>query len=94
MLLVAALGLLVFAMSAPLWWRYGPADLRFVHSIGIAASLIVGAQRLQTWAAPGQTVISSETHDQIDSGMTVVQLPTATVKGRRAPVTAFRVGMA
>jgi class 3 adenylate cyclase len=52
------------------------------------------AQRLQAWAQPGQIVISSETHDQIDAGVAAEQLPTATVKGRRAPVTAFRLGMA
>jgi class 3 adenylate cyclase len=52
------------------------------------------AQRLQAWAQPGQVVISSDTHDQIDSGVAVVQLPTATVKGRRAPVSAFRLGTA
>jgi class 3 adenylate cyclase len=53
------------------------------------------AQRIQQWAAPGQVVISEQTRDQIDvREVPVVQLPTATVKGRRTPVTAYRLGTA
>jgi class 3 adenylate cyclase len=49
------------------------------------------AQRLQGLAAAGEVVISQRTHAEIDSEVARVRLPTTTVKGRRAPVTAYLV---
>jgi class 3 adenylate cyclase len=47
------------------------------------------AQRLQTFAAAGQVVVSEQTQLELAGGVATVQLPTALVKGRRAPVTAY-----
>jgi class 3 adenylate cyclase len=56
--------------------------------VGDAVNL---AQRLQVMAAAGEIVISEGTHGAIDAEIPQVQLPTTTVKGRRAPVTAYRL---
>jgi class 3 adenylate cyclase len=52
------------------------------------------AQRLQGWAAAGDVVISQSTHEQIAGNVHAERLPTALVKGRRTPVTAYRVATA
>jgi adenylate cyclase len=49
------------------------------------------AQRLQQWANPGQTVLSEATYRCIGYRISAVQLPPATVKGRSAPVLAYRL---
>lgn len=49
------------------------------------------AQRIQGWAEPGQVVISQATHEHLGGTRTAVQLPSAQVKGRVAPVTAYRL---
>ncbi len=49
------------------------------------------AQRLQQWAAGGEIVASEATLKQIDHHVDSEALEPATVKGRAAPVTAFRI---
>lgn len=47
------------------------------------------AQRLQAMAGPGEVVISEQTHRLLADSRAVKRLPTTTVKGRQAPVTAY-----
>jgi class 3 adenylate cyclase/ActR/RegA family two-component response regulator len=47
-------------------------------------------QRLQEWAQPGETVMTSATRDACTEPIAVDALEPALVKGREAPVTAFR----
>jgi len=49
------------------------------------------SQRLQQWAAPGQTVLSEATWNSLDPRPVAVELPAATVKGRERPVRAWRI---
>jgi class 3 adenylate cyclase len=49
------------------------------------------AQRLQQWAAAGEVVISEATYLAIPGEVEGERLPATTVKGRRSPVTAYRV---
>ena len=49
------------------------------------------AQRLQQWALPGQTVLSEATYVALDPAPVAESLPTAPVKGRNAPVAAWRL---
>ena len=49
------------------------------------------AQRLQQWAAAGEVVISEATYLAVPGQVEGERLPARTVKGRRTPVTAFRV---
>jgi adenylate cyclase len=49
------------------------------------------AQRIQQWAAPGETVMSEPTYAGLTLQVPVVPLEAQPVKGRRAPVAAYRV---
>ncbi|HTV10661.1 MAG TPA: adenylate/guanylate cyclase domain-containing protein [Acidimicrobiales bacterium] len=49
------------------------------------------AQRLQQWAGPGQTVLSEQTHSSLRDPPPCEELPPALVKGREAPVRAWRL---
>jgi len=49
-------------------------------------------QRLQQWAAAGQTVASEATAAALDGQVALEALEPATVKGRDTPVRAFRIG--
>jgi adenylate cyclase len=48
-------------------------------------------QRLQQWAEPGQTVMSEATRDAVGPAVPADALPPALVKGRQAPVRAWRL---
>ena len=50
------------------------------------------AQRLQGFAAAGETVISSATRDVLSVPVPLVALPAQLVKGRETPVTPYKVG--
>jgi class 3 adenylate cyclase len=49
------------------------------------------AQRLQQWAGPGQTVLSEPTWVALRQPVAADRLPPAQVKGRHAPVGAYRI---
>lgn len=49
------------------------------------------AQRLQAWAAAGEIVISDATFSALSERIDAEALLPATVKGRRAPVSAYRI---
>ncbi len=49
------------------------------------------AQRLQQWAGPGQTVLSEPTWAALRAQVDADRLPPAQVKGRHAPVGAYRI---
>jgi adenylate cyclase len=50
------------------------------------------AQRLQEWAAPGETVLSAATVGALEAEVDAERLPPARVKGRQAEVEAYRLG--
>jgi adenylate cyclase len=50
------------------------------------------AQRLQQWAGPGQVVLSEATFRSLPDPPAAEELPPALVKGRGAPVSAWRFG--
>ena len=50
------------------------------------------AQRLQQWAAPGETVLSEATYGSLADPPSAEELPPALVKGRDTPVSAWRLG--
>ena len=50
------------------------------------------AQRLQGFAAAGETVISSATRNVLSAPVPLVALPAQLVKGRETPVTPYKVG--
>jgi adenylate cyclase len=52
------------------------------------------AQRLQQWARPGQTVLSEPTWAALRQAVEVERLPPAQVRGRHAPVGAYRIAAA
>jgi adenylate cyclase len=52
------------------------------------------AQRLQQWAGPGQTVLSEPTWAALGRKVEADRLPPAQVKGRHAPVGAYRIAAA
>lgn len=65
------------------------SDERLEYSlVGDAVNL---AQRLQQWAAAGQTVVSQPTADALDDGVELEPLAPAQVKGRDATVHAYRL---
>jgi len=49
------------------------------------------AQRLQQWADPGETVLSQSTYEALAHPPPATALPPALVKGREAPVAAWKV---
>ena len=49
------------------------------------------AQRLQGWAAAGEVVVNDATASELDASVPVIPLPVTTVKGRQAPVIAYRL---
>ena len=49
------------------------------------------AQRLQQWADPGETVLSEATYQALADPPAATELPPALVKGREAPVAAWKV---
>jgi class 3 adenylate cyclase len=49
------------------------------------------SQRLQQWAAGGETVLSEATYLALTTPIEAERLEPATVKGRHAPVTAYRI---
>jgi len=49
------------------------------------------AQRLQQWADPGETVLSQSTYEALVDPPPATALPPALVKGREAPVAAWKV---
>jgi adenylate cyclase len=49
------------------------------------------SQRLQQWAAAGETVLSEATYLALNTPIEAERLEPATVKGRHAPVTAYRI---
>ncbi len=51
-------------------------------------------QRLQQWAEPGETILSDATHAALSGELEALRLPPALVKGRQAPVAAYRVAAA
>jgi adenylate cyclase len=50
------------------------------------------AQRLQEWAAPGETVLSAATVEALEAEVDAERLPPTRVKGRQAEVVAYRLG--
>jgi class 3 adenylate cyclase/ActR/RegA family two-component response regulator len=50
------------------------------------------SQRLQQWGEAGETVLSEGTWSALTARPAAEQLPAAQVKGREAPVTAFKIG--
>ncbi|HSM02497.1 MAG TPA: adenylate/guanylate cyclase domain-containing protein [Acidimicrobiia bacterium] len=84
-----------------------PFRLGIGVSTGIVASLLLGsedrieytvvgdtvnlAQRVQQWAEPGETVLTKATRDAITPPLNVTELPPAKVKGREAPVVAYKL---
>jgi class 3 adenylate cyclase len=49
------------------------------------------AQRLQQWAAPGEIIVSEPTHAALGRLIEAEPLEPALVKGRHAPVMAYRI---
>ena len=84
-----------------------PFGLGIGLSTGIAAAALLGSeerleytivgdtvnltQRLQQWARPGETIISSPTWQALSGHPTAEELPPALVSGRETPVQAWKV---
>jgi class 3 adenylate cyclase/ActR/RegA family two-component response regulator len=66
----------------------GSAERAEYSLVGDAVNL---AQRLQQFASPGETVLSEATYTALSTAPKADRLGPAPVKGRREPVTAFRV---
>jgi class 3 adenylate cyclase/DNA-binding NarL/FixJ family response regulator len=77
----------------------GPAAAALLGSVERLEYTLVGdtvnlAQRLQQFAAAGETVLSAATRDALQVSVPLTALPPQRVKGRQAPVTPFKVGVA
>jgi len=75
----------------------GPAAAALLGSAERLEYTLVGdtvnlAQRLQGFAAAGETVISSATRDVLSVPVPLVALPASLVKGRQTPVIPFKLG--
>jgi adenylate cyclase len=75
----------------------GPAAAALLGSAERLEYTLVGdtvnlSQRLQGLAAAGETVLSSATRDLLTVPVPLTALPAQLVKGREAPVTAFKAG--
>jgi class 3 adenylate cyclase len=75
----------------------GPAAAALLGSAERLEYTLVGdtvnlAQRLQGFAAAGETVISSATRDVLSVPVPLIALPASLVKGRETPVVPFKVG--
>jgi class 3 adenylate cyclase len=65
------------------------SDERLEYSlVGDSVNL---CQRLQQFAAAGETILSEATYRALDGSVNAEALPPAQVKGRHAPVHAFRI---
>jgi adenylate cyclase len=87
--------------------RLAPFGLGIGLSTGEVAAVLLGseermeytvvgdnvnlAQRLQQWAGPGETVMSEATHRAIECPPAAEPIEPAPVKGREAPVRAYRI---
>jgi len=74
----------------------GPAAAALLGSEERLEYTLVGdtvnlSQRLQQWAEPGETVLSEATYQALDDPPPAVAIPPALVKGREAPVSAWKV---
>jgi adenylate cyclase len=74
----------------------GPAAAALLGSEERLEYTIVGdtvnlTQRLQQWASAGETVLSQATSAALAATVDLIPLPPAQVKGRSAPVTAFKL---
>ena len=71
--------------------QVGPAYRRWYVVMGDTVNL---AQRLQQWADPGETVLSETTYQALEHPPPASALPPALVKGREAPVSAWKMAAA
>ncbi len=68
----------------------GSADRVEYSLVGDTVNL---TQRLQQWAAAGETVLSAPTMAALRTPVPATELPPATVKGRMKPVHAYKIGV-
>ena len=66
--------------------RVGSDDVRDYTAVGDVVNV---AQRLQTEASPGETLVSESVYEQVSEAYPGAEKRVLTVKGRAEPVTAF-----